>query len=120
MSESSAVGISPADPRTNSAVKFVLRSGLSLALVAMVVGLLLQLAIGRHRAVSVKMFGLFAPHSVGETLMSVGALIVTMTPVLGVLTVVANWVRERDHRFALVGAVVASVLALAVVIGLVG
>lgn len=107
----------PADPRTNTAVKVVLRSGLGLALALLAVGLVVQLAGGQYEAQGVTMFGLLAAPTVGEKILAVGTLVLALTPAAGVLTVVANWARERDRLFVGVGAVVIAVLAVAVVVG---
>lgn len=113
-------GETPANPRTNSVVKVVLRVGLALALVLLAVGLVIQLSTGHDQAIQVKMFDLLAPRSTGEKIMALGTLVLTLTPAVGVLTVVANWVLERDRRFVAVGAVVLTVLTASVVLGLVG
>lgn len=106
------------DPRTNTVVKVVLRTGLVLALVLLLAGLGLQLGAGHHRAVEVKMFDLFAPRPLGERIMAVGVLMLTLTPAAGVVAVVLGWVRERDHRYVGVGCLVIAVLAAALVAGL--
>jgi uncharacterized membrane protein len=113
-------GSVPADPLTNTVVKVVLRIGLSVALVLFVVGLVAQLAVGRPLAVDVGMFHLFAAPSFGEALMGLGVLVLTLTPVAGITSVVASWLRERDRGFAAVAAVVLVVLGAAVVVGLAG
>lgn len=110
----------PADPRTNTVVKWVLRAGLSVALVLLLAGLVAQLALSRHLAVDVRMFHLFAAPSPGEVLMGLGVLVLTLTPVAGITAVLASWLRERDRGFAAVALVVLVVLAASVVVGLVG
>ena len=107
-----------ADPRTNTLVQAVLRVGLGIALVLLLAGLVIQLANGQHEAFSVKMFDLWAPRPIGERVMAVGALILAITPVAGVLSVVGSWVAERDRRFVGVGLIVVAVLSAAVVVGL--
>lgn len=107
-----------ADPRTNTVVKIVLRIGLSLALVLLAVGLCIELAAGHDQAVNVGMFDLFGPRSVGERVMAVGALVLTLTPAGGVLSVLLSWVHERDRPYVGVGLIVVTVLAAAVVVGL--
>ena len=107
-----------ADPRTNTVVKMVLRTGLLLALATLGTGLAIQLASGQHRAVGVHMFDLLAPRSLGERVMAVGVLVLTLTPAGGVLSVVLSWVRERDRPYVGVGVLVVAVLAAAVVVGL--
>lgn len=107
-----------ADPRTNTIVKAVLRSGLGTALALMVVGLVLQLASGQHQAIGVKMFELWAPRPLGERIMAAGVLALALTPAAGVLSVLVSWIREGDRRFVGVGMVVVAVLCVAVVIGL--
>lgn len=107
-----------ADPRTNTVVKVVLRTGLAAALALLLAGLVLQLASGDDRAVPVRMFDLLAPPTVGERLMAVGVLVLALTPAAGVLSVVLSWVRERDRRFVGVGALVVAVLVGAVLVGL--
>ena len=107
-----------ADPRTNTVVMVVLRAGLGTSLVLLVIGLAIELAGGHHVAHPVKMFHLLAPRTLGERVMGGGILALTLTPALGVLSVVLSWVRERDPRFILVGVVVVAVLATAVVVGI--
>lgn len=109
-----------ADPRTNTIVKFVLRTGLALALALLVVGLIVQLASGHDQAIQVRMFDLFAPRPVGEKIMGVGVLFLTLTPACGVLSVVLSWVRERDRIYIGVGAIVVAVLCAAVIVGFSG
>lgn len=111
----------PADPRTNTVVKVVLRTGLTLALALLLVGLLVQLASGHDEARVVKMFALGAPRSLGETIMGAGILVLALTPVSGVVALVASWLLcEHDARFVGVGVAVLVVLAAAVVVGLAG
>lgn len=110
----------PASPRANTVVKAVLRVGLSIALALLLVGLVLQLATGKDQALQVKMFDLLSPSSNGEKIMAVGTLVLALTPAAGVLTVVANWIIERDRLFAVVGGVVVAVLAASVAVGLLG
>lgn len=110
----------PADPRTNTLVKRVLRVGLVTALVLLLAGLVVQLASGHDQAVQVKMFDIFAAPSVGEKIMGLGILALTLTPAAGVLSVLGSWVRERDRVFVGVGAIVVTVLAVAVVVGIIG
>ena len=107
----------PADPRTNTAVKVVLRAGLGLSLSLLAVGLVVQLASGHHRADRVRMFALFAAPTAGGKILAVGTLVLALTPAVGVLTVVGSWVRERDRVFVGVGAAVVAVLAAAVAVG---
>lgn len=106
-----------ADPRTNTIVKWVLRTGLVLSFVVLVVGLVVELATGTHEAVAVRMFDLFAPRPVGERIMAVGVLLLTVTPACGVLSVLLSWIRERDRRYVGVGIVVVAVLGAAVAVG---
>jgi uncharacterized membrane protein len=107
-----------ADPRTNTVVKAVLRTGLVSALALLVVGLVVQLSTGHHQAVHVHMFHLLVPRSLGERIMAVGVLVLTLTPASGVISVVASWVRERDRLYVGVGMLVVAVLAAAVLVGL--
>lgn len=107
-----------ADPRTNTVVKVVLRTGLVVAAVLLLVGLGLQLGTGNHLAIEVKMFDLFAPRPIGERIMSVGVLVLTLTPAGGIVSVVLSWARERDRPYVGVGCVVIAVLAAAVLVGL--
>lgn len=106
-----------ADPRTNTVVTWVLRVGLVLSFVVLVVGLVIELASGPHQAIAVKMFDLFAPRPVGERIMAVGVLLLTMTPACGVLSVFLGFIRERDRRYVGVAAMVVVVLVAAVVVG---
>lgn len=112
-----AVGLR-ADPRTNTVVKWVLRSGLVGALGLLLTGLVVQLGAGNHVAVQVKMFDLFAPRPLGERIMAVGVLALTLTPACGVLSVLLGWAREGDRRYVVVGGVVVAVLGAAVLVGL--
>lgn len=107
----------PADPRANTIVKFVLRIGLSISLVLLVIGLVIQLAGGHDEAVQVKMFDLFGAHAIGEEIMGLGVLVLALTPACGVLSLVASWIRERDTVFIAVGVIVVAVLTAAVVVG---
>lgn len=106
------------DPRTNSVVTWVLRSGLVLSFVVLVVGLAIELATGPRRAIAVRMFDLFTPRPLGERIMAVGVLLLTMTPACGVLSLLLGFAREGDRRYVEVGAIVIAVLAAAVVVGL--
>lgn len=106
-----------ADPRTNTVVKIVLRTGLVLAMALLLIGLVIQLASGHDDAVGVKMFDLFAPRPTGERIMAVGALVLTLTPACGVLSVLSSWVRERDRHYVGVGLIVVAVLSAAVLVG---
>ena len=111
----------PADPRTNTVVKVVLRVGLTASLLLLLAGLVAQLATARHVAVDVRMFHVFGAPSLGEALMGLGVLILTLTPVAGILSVLGNWLlRERDRGFSAVAAIVLVVLAAAVIVGFLG
>lgn len=110
----------PADPRMNTVVKRVLRIGLALAIVLLVVGLALELAGGERQGLGVHIFDLFASGTVGRKILALGVLALALTPVAGVVTLVAGWFRERDRVFAGVGLVVVVILAAAVLVGLAG
>lgn len=107
-----------ADPRTNIVIKIVLRSGLVLALVLLLAGLLTQLATGHDQAIPVRMFDLFAPRSTGERIMAIGVLLLTLTPAACVVSVALSWALERDLRYTVVGSVVIAVLCTSVLVGL--
>lgn len=109
-----------ADPRTNTIVKRVLRSGLALALVLLVVGLVVQLASGHDGANQVRMLDIASAHPIGEELMGFGVLALALTPTCGVLSVLLSWVRERDRVYVGVGILIVIVLSTAVVVGLAG
>jgi uncharacterized membrane protein len=99
----------------------VLRLGLGGAMVLLGAGLVAQLAAAtRHVAVPVRMFHLLGAPSLGEALMGLGVLVLTLTPVAGILSLLISWRRERDHPFVAVALVVLAVLLAAVVVGLVG
>lgn len=106
-----------ADPRTNTIVKTVLRTGLVAALGFLLVGLVLQLASGSDGAVQVRMLDLFAPRSTGEKVMGIGVLVLALTPASGVVSVLLSWVRERDRVYVGVGITVVAVLVAAVLVG---
>lgn len=106
----------PADLRTHMPVQWVLRSGLVVALVLLVVGLVAQLAEGGHRAVPVEMFHLLAPRPAGKPIMGLGILVPALTPAAGVISAVGSWVRGRDSQFV----VVVAVPAAAVLVGWAG
>lgn len=110
----------PADPRANTLVKRVLRTGLGVSLVLLAAGLAVQLAGGHDRAAPVRMFDLFAARLPGERIMGLGVLTLALTPAAGVVSVVASWLRERDRLFVAVGLLVAIVLTSAVLVGLRG
>lgn len=118
--ERAHAGGGPADPRTNTVVKVVLRIGLAGATLLFLAGLLDQLVAARHVAVDVSMFHLFGAPSGGETLMGLGVLLLTLTPVAGITSVLVSWLRERERGFAAVATVVLLVLAAAVLVGLAG
>lgn len=107
-----------ADPRTNTVVKIVLRTGLVLALLVLFSGLVVQLASGHDVAVQVRMFDLFAPRSTGERIMAVGVLLLALTPAMGVLSLLVRWIGERDRVYVGVGVIVVVELSAAVLIGL--
>lgn len=109
-----------ADPRTNTVVKWVLRTGLVLALALLAVGLVVQLATGHDVAHQTRLLHLASAHPLGEELMGFGVLLLALTPTCGVLSVLLSWVRERDRVYVGVGAVVVLVLAAAVAAGLAG
>ncbi|MDA8366666.1 MAG: DUF1634 domain-containing protein [Actinomycetota bacterium] len=110
----------PADPRTNTLVQWVLRTGLVMALALLIVGLIVQMSTSNGQAVQVRMFHLLSTAPAGTKIMGVGMLVLTLTPAVGVLSVVGSWIRERDTRFVGVGAAVVAVLAAAVLVGLAG
>lgn len=110
----------PADPRTNVVVQFVLRSGLVGAMLLLAAGLSVQLASSRNVAVDVRMFDIFGAPSTGEALMGLGVLVLTLTPVAGIVSLLVSWWREHDRPFAGVAALVLLVLSAAVVVGLAG
>ena len=110
----------PADPRVNTMVKLVLRTGLAVALVLLVVGLVVQLASGDDRGTPVRLLHLASAPTPGQVVLGLGVLVLAVTPVAGVATLVVGWIRERDRVFAAVGLVVVAVLAAAVVVGLAG
>ena len=109
-----------ADPRTNTIVKWVLRTGLVLALVLLAVGLVLQLAQHHDRAIQVRMFHLLEPRLASEKIMAIGVLVLTLTPACGVLSLVLSWIRERDGVYIGVGLTVVVVLTAAVLVGFTG
>lgn len=109
-----------ADPRTNTVVKWVLRTGLALALVLLAIGLVLQLVQHHDQAVQVRMFDLLAPRLVSEKIMAIGVLVLTLTPACGVLSLLLSWIRERDGVYVGVGLTVVVVLTAAVVVGFAG
>lgn len=106
-----------ADPRTNTVVTWVLRTGLVVAFAVLLAGLVIELVAGERHAVSVRMFDLFAPRQLGERIMAVGVLLLTLTPACGVLSVCFGLVRERDRRYVMVATIVVVVLAAAVCVG---
>lgn len=108
-----------ADPRTNTVVTWVLRAGLGISFAVLAVGLAIELASGRHLAVAVRMFDPFGPRALGERIMSVGVLLLMLTPACGVLSVLVGFARERDRRYVMVAAIVVVVLAAAVAVGFV-
>lgn len=110
----------PADPRTNVVVKVALRSGLVSALLLLAAGLVTQLLTTRHAAVGVRMFHIGGAPTLGEVLMGFGVLVLTLTPVAGILSALAGWRREHDRVFAGVAGVVLAVLLASVLVGLVG
>lgn len=109
-----------ADPRTNGAVKLVLRVGLSGALALLLAGLVDQLVAPPRAAVGVSMFHVLGAPTFGQALMGLGVVVLTLTPVAGILSALVSWLRERDRGFAAVAAVVLAVLAVAVLVGLAG
>lgn len=109
-----------ADPRTNTIVKRVLRTGLTLALALLAVGLVIQLATHHDVARQVRMLDLAAAHPLGEEIMGFGVLVLALTPTCGVLSVLLSWIRERDRVYVGVGVVVVLVLGAAVAVGLAG
>lgn len=109
-----------ADPRTNTVVKRVLRTGLVLAFAILAVGLVVQLASGHDVAHQVRMLDIGSAHPLGEKIMGFGVLVLALTPTCGVLSVLLSWVRERDRVYVGVGVIVVIVLGAAVAVGLAG
>lgn len=109
-----------ADPRTNTVVKAVLRSGLLLSLGLVAAGLVVQLSSGHDRAVGVQMFRLFAPGVLGERIIGLGVLVLALTPAGAIVSLVVRWATERDWRFFGIGILVAFVLGAAVAVGFSG
>lgn len=96
----------------------VLRVGVAVSLSLLLAGLVVQLASGHYEAVQVPMFHLAGHRPLGEFLMGLGVLALTLTPACSVIVIVGSWIRQRDSVYIVVGIVVIAVLATSVIAGL--
>ncbi len=110
-----------ADPVRSKAdqvlVQRVLRGGLVMAAVLMVGGLVADVAGNDLAAAPVRLGGLLRDGTVGDRLMAVGILVLSLTPFARVVTLIGLWTRERDRRFVAVGIAVLAVLATSLALG---
>ena len=98
-------------------VQWVLRLGLAISCVLLAVGLAIALATGEHVAVPVRLHHLLSEGTTADRVISLGLLLLAMTPVVRVLSLVVIYTIERDRRFAVVALVVVAVLAAAILSG---
>ena len=92
-------------------IQRILQAGLVLGGAAMLAGLAIAIAAAIAHGEPLHRGGL------GSTIMRAGIIALALTPVVRVVALVGLWVRERDWRFAVVGAVVMLILLAAIVSG---
>lgn len=110
--------VAEASERGHHRIRLVLGTGLVLAVVAMAVGLAVDLLEGERMAVAVPLRSIFGVGSVGDRIMAFGILVLVLTPVARVVALIGVWWREGDRRFVLVGATVLVILVAGMVAGL--
>jgi uncharacterized membrane protein len=118
--------ISPTPPteraiwRSELIISFVLRGGVLLSAALMVIGLL-SLVLTRNTAMPEPSSVASFVHAVltGEplALMTLGLLVLLLTPVLRVVVALITFAWQRDWRFTLITAIVLCVLLLSVLLG---
>lgn len=103
---------------TSRSIQWILRAGLLLALGLMVTGAVIKFASGD---MAVHPVGLLEwRHSAlpwGERLMTLGILVLALTPVFRVLALIGLWAEEKDWRFVGVACAVLVTLLVALVSG---
>jgi hypothetical protein len=93
-------------------VKWLLSSGLILAISLMILGAIVKVSSGHYDVVSVPLFSLFNfDLPLGDQLMGMGVLVLAMTPAFRVFLLISIWFKEKDWAYVGVGVVI--VLALA-------
>jgi uncharacterized membrane protein len=99
---------------TRRMVGGLLRGGLLLGTLLMATGLVLAFAEGRLEAHAVTLGQIpgMLEHGRPSALMAAGVLVLLATPIARVLLLVVLFARERDFRFAVVAAGVATLLVL--------
>lgn len=106
------------NPRARTAVQWLLRGGLILAVMLMGAGLVVRLAAGETAAPALPLGKLASPDvPPSDWLMGLGVLVLGLTPGMRVLTLLAVWTKERDWRFVGVALVVAVLLTVALAVG---
>ncbi len=107
-----------ADPKSDARfIAVLLRTGLVIALAAMLVGVALSASTGQVHAERMKPFQASMFHDAGAAVAMLGILALAATPALRVVALIVIWTRERDRRFAITACVVALVLVVAALLG---
>jgi uncharacterized membrane protein len=97
-------------------IQRVLRTGLVVAVVLMLAGLVVRTVEGRTDAPRLPLFHLFDGDP-GLVLSGVGVLVLALTPAFRVAVLLGLWIREKDFRFVGVAVAVLITLTAALVAG---
>jgi uncharacterized membrane protein len=101
--------------RMHAQVGWVLRIGLTLAVLLLASGLLVLLATGADDAPAARLWHLDG--GLGPALTTLGVMVLAFTPALRVLALVVVWWHERDWRFVGVALFVVATLAVGILLG---
>lgn len=98
-------------------IALLLRVGLAAAAALLVAGVVLKGLAGDLSAPAVPRGALLTAPSLGDTLLSLGVLVLAATPFVRVLALTAVWVRVRDWRFVATAGAVLVLLVAAAMLG---
>ena len=109
---------SPASSLDRKLVQLLLRSGLVISMLLMGAGLIVNISTGHIESVSVGMFDLMNESMLlGDRLLGIGVLVLSLTPALRVITLTVLWTREKDWKFVGISIVVIIALIVSVSLG---
>ena len=99
-------------------VKFVLNTGLAVAVCLMILGVIVNLTGGTSESVSISLLDLYRGKLTwGNWLLGAGIFVLATTPILRILILTSLWILERDWRFVGVSVVVLITLAISIAVG---
>jgi len=107
-----------APARERQSVQWLLRGGLFISGILLTLGLLLELFRGELSPRAFDLSELMHGQSpMGERLMGLGILVLSMTPAVRVVALLVLWTQERDWKFVTVALAVIATLGAAIALG---